>query len=78
MTIHAFDFDGTLTRRDTLIEFIRYVKGNKEFLIGFLPHRVPEASSSADFDEDWHHAQLEDQAHHFPVFLRGNDLGEIQ
>jgi HAD superfamily hydrolase (TIGR01490 family) len=38
MTIHAFDFDGTLTRRDTLIEFIRYVKGNKEFLIGFLKH----------------------------------------
>lgn len=38
MNIHAFDFDGTLTRRDTLIEFIRYVKGNKEFLIGFLKH----------------------------------------
>ena len=38
MTIHAFDFDGTLTRRDTLLEFIRYVKGNKEFLIGFLKH----------------------------------------
>ena len=38
MTIHAFDFDGTLTKRDTLIEFIRYVKGNKEFLIGFLKH----------------------------------------
>ena len=38
MTIHAFDFDGTLTRRDTLLEFIRYVKGNKEFLFGFLKH----------------------------------------
>ena len=38
MTIHAFDFDGTLTRRDTLLEYIRYVKGNKEFLIGFLKH----------------------------------------
>ena len=38
MTIHAFDFDGTLTKRDTLIEFIRYVKGNKEFLLGFLKH----------------------------------------
>ena len=23
--IYAFDFDGTLTTRDTLIEFIRYV-----------------------------------------------------
>lgn len=28
MTIYAFDFDGTLTTRDTLIEFIRYAKGN--------------------------------------------------
>lgn len=30
--IHAFDFDGTLTRRDTLIEFIRFACGNKLFL----------------------------------------------
>ena len=25
--IYAFDFDGTLTTRDTLIAFIRYAKG---------------------------------------------------
>ena len=30
--IYAFDFDGTLTTRDTLIEFIRYVKGTKGLL----------------------------------------------
>lgn len=30
--IHAFDFDGTLTKRDTLIEFIRFAKGDKFFL----------------------------------------------
>lgn len=34
--IHAFDFDGTLTRRDTLIEFIRFAKGDKAFLLCFL------------------------------------------
>lgn len=34
--IHAFDFDGTLTRRDTLIEFIRYARGNKAFALCFL------------------------------------------
>ena len=34
--IHAFDFDGTLTRRDTLIEFIRFTKGDKAFLLCFL------------------------------------------
>ena len=34
--IYCFDFDGTLTTKDTLIEFIRYAKGNGSFLLGFL------------------------------------------
>lgn len=34
--VYAFDFDGTLTRRDTLIEFIRFAKGDKAFLLCFL------------------------------------------
>lgn len=34
--VYAFDFDGTLTRRDTLIEFIRFAKGDKAFLPCFL------------------------------------------
>ncbi len=34
--IYAFDFDGTLTRRDTLIEFIRFAKGGKAFALCFL------------------------------------------
>ena len=34
--IYAFDFDGTLTRRDTLIEFIRFAKGDKAFALCFL------------------------------------------
>lgn len=37
-TIHAFDFDGTITNRDTLIEFIRYTSGNRFFITGFLRH----------------------------------------
>ncbi|MBO4720352.1 MAG: haloacid dehalogenase-like hydrolase [Prevotella sp.] len=32
------DFDGTLTTKDTLIEFIRYACGTKAFLWGFLLH----------------------------------------
>lgn len=36
MKIYAFDFDGTLTTRDTFVEFIRFVRGNKEALLGFL------------------------------------------
>ncbi|MBQ7424356.1 MAG: haloacid dehalogenase-like hydrolase [Prevotella sp.] len=36
MRIYAFDFDGTLTTRDTFVEFIRFVRGDKEALLGFL------------------------------------------
>ena len=35
-TISAFDFDGTLTRRDTLAAFIRFACGNRRFLAGLL------------------------------------------
>ncbi len=34
----AFDFDGTLTTRDTLLAFIRYACGTPRFLLGFLLH----------------------------------------
>ena len=34
--IVAFDFDGTLTTKDTLLAFIRDVHGTKAFLLGFL------------------------------------------
>ena len=32
----AFDFDGTLTTKDTLLEFIRYACGSWPFAVGFL------------------------------------------
>jgi HAD superfamily hydrolase (TIGR01490 family) len=34
--MYAFDFDGTLTTKDTLIEFIRYAKGTMALGLGFL------------------------------------------
>lgn len=34
--VYVFDFDGTLTTRDTLIEFIRFAKGDVSFVLGFL------------------------------------------
>lgn len=36
--ICAYDFDGTLTTQDTLLAFIRYAKGTRAFLWGFLCH----------------------------------------
>lgn len=35
-TIAFFDFDGTITTKDTLLEFIKYTKGTAAFLTGFL------------------------------------------
>ena len=34
--IAFFDFDGTITSKDTLLEFIKFSKGNLRFLLGFL------------------------------------------
>lgn len=36
--LYAFDFDGTLTTKDSLLAFIRYAKGTHGFLWGFLRH----------------------------------------
>ena len=34
--IYAFDFDGTLTTKDSLLAFIRFAKGDLSFVLGFL------------------------------------------
>jgi phosphatidylglycerophosphatase C len=36
--IAFFDFDGTITTKDTLLQFIKYVKGDVAFYFGFLLH----------------------------------------
>lgn len=36
--VAAFDFDGTITTKDTLIEFIKFSKGSFDFYKGFLLH----------------------------------------
>ncbi|HTE07327.1 MAG TPA: HAD family hydrolase [Flavitalea sp.] len=36
--IAFFDFDGTITTKDTLLEFIKYSKGNLRFYTGFALH----------------------------------------
>lgn len=35
-TVVVFDFDGTLTRKDTMLEFIKFTHGKAKFLFGFL------------------------------------------
>jgi len=35
-TLALFDFDGTITRKDTLFEIIKYICGTRKFYIGIL------------------------------------------
>ena len=37
--IAFFDFDGTITTKDTLLEFIKYSRGTMSFYWGFLLNR---------------------------------------
>ncbi|MBR7019103.1 MAG: haloacid dehalogenase-like hydrolase [Prevotella sp.] len=53
MKVHAFDFDGTLTRRDTLVEFIRYVKGDMEFLKCFLRYSPQLVAMKVGLYPNW-------------------------
>ena len=36
MRIAFFDFDGTITKQDTLIKFIRFFVGDIKFIVGIL------------------------------------------
>ncbi len=55
--IYCFDFDGTLTTSDTLLEFIKYAKGTGRFLMVFLMY-----SPLAGADETASLSQLEGEA----------------
>lgn len=37
-TVAVFDFDGTITTKDTLLEFIIFACGRWKFIVGFLLH----------------------------------------
>lgn len=51
-TIAAFDFDGTLTRRDTVVPFLRLLAGSGALAAGLLSngHRVVPAAVRRDRD----------------------------
>jgi len=36
MKIAFFDFDGTITRKDTMVQFIRFSKGNLRYIVGLV------------------------------------------
>lgn len=68
--IYAFDFDGTLTTRDTLLEFIRYACGTKLFIYGFLRHAHLLVLMKFGLYPNWKVKQRI-----FSYFFKGLDIG---
>lgn len=67
--IYAFDFDGTLTTRDTLLAFIRYACGTRAFLLGFLRHAHQLVLMKLGLYPNWKAKQRI-----FSYFFKGIDL----
>lgn len=70
--IYAFDFDGTLTTRDTLIAFIRYAKGTGAFVLGFLFHAHLLVLMKLGLYPNWKAKQKI-----FSYFFKGMNLGDF-
>ena len=70
--IYAFDFDGTLTTRDTLIAFIRYAKGTRAFVLGFLRHAHLLVLMKLGLYPNWKAKQKI-----FSYFFKGMNLGDF-
>ena len=70
--IYAFDFDGTLTTRDTLIAFIRYAKGTRAFVLGFLLHAHLLVLMKLKLYPNWKAKQKI-----FSYFFKGMNLGDF-
>ena len=68
--VYAFDFDGTLTTKDTLLEFIRYAKGSSSFWLGFLRHIHLLVLMKLGFYPNWKAKQKV-----FAHFFRGMPIG---
>ncbi|RXK85328.1 HAD family hydrolase [Filimonas effusa] len=69
----AFDFDGTITNKDTFLSFIRFVKGNKAFYLGFAKHILPIIGFKAGLYPNWKAKQLV-----FSHFFKGMNYQEFQ
>jgi|ERR1035437_824645 HAD superfamily hydrolase (TIGR01490 family) len=48
-----FDFDGTITKRDTFLEFIKYYKGYSSYIIGLIFLSPILLLSKARFIKNW-------------------------
>ena len=71
--VYAFDFDGTLTTKDTLLEFIRYAKGSSSFWLGFLRYAHLLVLMKLGFYPNWKAKQKV-----FSYFFKGMSIREFE
>jgi HAD superfamily hydrolase (TIGR01490 family) len=67
--VAAFDFDGTITTKDTLLEFIRFAKGNFFFFCGFVLYSPLLIAYKLKLYPNWKIKQLM-----FSFFFRGMQI----
>ena len=70
--VYAFDFDGTLTTKDTLLEFILYAKGSSGFWLGFLRYAHLLVLMKLGFYPNWKAKQKV-----FAHFFKGMTIAEF-
>lgn len=70
--IYCFDFDGTLTKKDTLLEFIKYSMGKWSFFLGFLLYSPILVLMKLHLFPNWKAKQLI-----FKHFFGGMDIDEF-
>jgi len=70
--IAVFDFDGTVTTKDTFLKFIKFAKGNPAFYIGFLLYSPVILAYKLKLYPNWKAKQLV-----FNYFFKGMDYSEF-
>ena len=70
--VYAFDFDGTLTTKDTLLEFIRFAKGTLAFGLGFMRYAHLLVLMKLGFYPNWKAKQKA-----FAHFFKGMPLSDF-
>ncbi|GHT06630.1 hypothetical protein AGMMS49525_15080 [Bacteroidia bacterium] len=71
--VAAFDFDGTITTKDTFVEFIRFAKGTSSFLCGFLLFSPLLIAYKLKLYPNWKVKQ-----HLFSFFFKGMNLHDFE
>jgi len=72
MTITAFDFDGTITTKDTLLTFIKFSKGTWPFLVGFFLYSPLLIAYKLRLYPNWKVKQ-----HIFSYFYKGTSIDQF-